>query len=130
MSDVRSSQYSKVLLSVRKVISVAALITLTGCASFIKAGSLNEVHERFNEQNYKETLILIRRAENLNELEPDLIAELTYIKARSLEALGHSREASALYDYLKSQHATSQYAWLAALRLDTAEGVDNQSSNY
>jgi hypothetical protein len=60
MSEVRSLQYRHKVLSIGKAILVAGLITLTGCAGFIKAGSLNKVYESFNGQNYQETLTLIR----------------------------------------------------------------------
>jgi len=101
----------------KKAVLIAAAIALTGCANFIKAGSINEVYESFDEQKYEQTLVLIRRTENLSDFDPDLRAELTYMKAQTLAALGDSREANALYGYLKSQHSATQYAWLAELHL-------------
>lgn len=122
MLKVLLHRHRNLRLSASKAVVILALITLAGCANLIKAGSINEVHASFQKQDYQNTLTLITRAEHLNELTPELVAELTYLKARSLEELGHSSEAIALYGYLKSQHTNSQYASLANLRLENTEG--------
>ena len=111
------------IMSATKVVVTASLITLAGCAGLIQTGSFDKVHESFNQKNYPETLTLIRQAEHLNELDPRHVAELTYVKARSLEELGRSDEANALFCFLKLQHVNSQYVALAQLQLENSKGI-------
>ena len=103
--------------SARNIVSIGALVVLTGCTSLLKTAALIDVHESFDEQNYTETLAHIRKAEYLSDLDPLLLAELIYIKARSFEAMGQEDESIALYSHLVSVYKSSQYSSLAKIRL-------------
>jgi len=122
--NIESHQYRNSFSRLRPIIFITTLLGLTGCANLIKAGSIDKVHRSFDNQQYQETLVLVRRAENLSELDSRIQAELTYIKARSFAELGNTDEANALYEYLRSQHTSSPYAWLAELHLNETGGPE------
>jgi hypothetical protein len=101
---------------------VATMLMLIGCAGVMQTGSLNDAYESYKAENYEEVLKKIRLAENLNEMTPELKAELTYLKAQTYEQMGRESPAVTLYQYLKEQHSGSQYGFLAAqnlIRIDT-----------
>ncbi len=102
----------------KTIFITGVLLALTACAGLIQTGTLNDVHKSYQDKNHDETLKLIRLAENINELSPELKAELTYLKALTYEEMGQHEQAKTLYQYLKEHHKASQYSYLAAKRLE------------
>lgn len=97
-----------------RLLGVLSLSLLaTGCAGTIQTASISEAYKKYEKQDYKETLMLISRAENAQEMHAEQKAEMTYLKARTYEALGETGLARTLYEYLREQHPESQYGYLA-----------------
>ncbi|MEL7538831.1 MAG: hypothetical protein AAFM91_17425 [Pseudomonadota bacterium] len=96
---------------------------LTGCAGVIQTGFTSEAYDHFSDGNYEEVLVSISNADSIHETTPELKAELVYLKARTYEAMGQFATARALYKYLVEQHSQSQYAYLAAGRLENGNGT-------
>ena len=103
-----------------KVITLIALsLLVSACASTMQIASISEAYKNFEKQDYKRTLQLINRAENSKDTTPEMKAELTYLKAQSYEHLGQQKAATTLFEYLVEEHGNSQYAYLAANKLNT-----------
>lgn len=103
-----------------KLVVFSSVLLITGCASTIQSASTTEAYKKYENHNYKRTLELIARAENTRSTTPEMEAELTYLKALTHEKLGQHDTAVTLYEYLKEQHADTQYGYLANKRLSTS----------
>ena len=101
----------------KKTIILSLVLLTTGCATVFQTGSISEAYKKYKAQNYEETLKLISQAENVKETRPETKAELTYLKAQTYEKMGQIEKAITLYEYLKEQHADSQYGYLANKKL-------------
>ena len=100
-----------------KAIISALLISLTACSSMVQKGSIDLAYSNFEDRDYEDTLKYISQAENSQATNPELKAELTYLKAQTYEKMGEYEKAKSLYEYLSEQHKKSQYGYLAAKRL-------------
>ncbi len=99
------------------VIIASLALLVTGCATLAQTGSIEKAYEQYEAQEYEATLELIIRAEHVKETNPETKAELTYLKAQTYEKMGQKEKAITLYEYLKEQHADSQYGYLANKKL-------------
>lgn len=97
---------------------ISLTMLVTGCASTIQSASVSEAYKKFEKKEYKHTMELINRAENSKHTPPEMKAELTYLKAQTYEKLGQKNVAKILYEYLVEEHGNSQYAYLAADKLN------------
>ena len=93
------------------------LFLIAGCANTIQTASIVEAYKEFDAEDYEETLELITLAENANPTTQEMKAELTYLKAQTYEKLGNRKKSSTLYEYLKEEHADSQYGYFAIQKL-------------
>jgi tetratricopeptide (TPR) repeat protein len=93
------------------------VVMVIGCAGVLQTGILNDAYASYDVENYEEALEKIRLAENLNRMTPELMAELTYLKAQTYEQMGRKNAAVTLYQYLNEQHSGSQYGYFAAKKL-------------
>lgn len=103
----------------KKTLIFSFVVLVTGCTSFAQTASIEKAYEQYETQDYEDTLELIIRAENVKETTSEMKAELTYLKAQTYEKLGQPEKAATLYEYLKDQHADSQYGYLAIKKLKT-----------
>ncbi len=101
----------------KKIMILALFITLAACSSMQQKGSISLAYSNFQDRDYEDTLMYISRAENVKDTNPELKAELTYLKAQTYEKMGEYEKAKSLYEYLNEQHANSQYGYLAKKRL-------------
>ncbi len=102
----------------KKFFIASLMLLVVGCAGLVQTGSLSGAYESYENKDYEETLKLIRLAENITEINPELKAELTYLKAQTYEEMGENETAETLYQFLKEHHNDSQYGHLAAKRLE------------
>lgn len=97
---------------------ILSTLLVTGCASAVQKGAIMNAYSSFEARNYENTIYNISMAENAQHVNPELKAELTYLKARTYEKMGEYEKANSLYTYLTEQHKSSQYGYLAKKRLD------------
>ncbi len=102
-----------------KVFVLVFIFLLSACAGLIQSTSISEAYKKYEAQEFEQTLELISRAENFKETTPEMKAELTYLKAQTLEGLGQQKIANTLYEYLVEEHKDSQYGYLASKKLNT-----------
>ena len=102
----------------KQIVIVSLVFLFVGCANTIQTASIVEAYKEFDAEDYEETLELITLAENAQAMTPEMRAKLTYLKAQSYEKLGDRSKASTLYEYLKEEHADSQYGYFASKRLE------------
>jgi len=95
-------------------------LTLVACAGTMQTASVLEAYKKYENQDYEQTLVLIKRAENAKETTKEMKAELTYLKAQTYENLGQIDLARTLYKYLSEQHSDSQYGYLASKKISDA----------
>ena len=106
-------------MTMKKVLLLTLTLFATACASTIQSASVSEAYKRFELQDFERTLELISRAENIRETNPEMKAELTYLKAQTYERLGRQETAKTLYEYLAEEHQDSQYGYFASEKLNT-----------
>ncbi|MBL4821784.1 MAG: hypothetical protein JKY98_12470 [Gammaproteobacteria bacterium] len=102
----------------KQIVIFSLVFLIVGCANTVQTASVAEAYKEFNAEDYEKALQLITQAENIKTTTPEMKAELTYLKAQSYEKLGYRRKATTLYEYLKEEHADSQYGYLAATALE------------
>ena len=102
----------------KQILIIGLVVLLAGCASTIQTASISKAYKNYEAQDYEEVLELISLAENAKETPAEMKAELTYLKAQTYEELGRLKKATTLYEYLKEQHASSQYGYLAIKKLE------------
>lgn len=102
----------------KKILLLALTLFITACASTIQSASVSEAYKKYELQEFQRTLELITQAENAKETNPEMKAELTYLKALTHESLGHQKIANTLYEYLVEEHKGSQYGYLASKKLN------------
>lgn len=96
---------------------VSLMILAAGCANVLQTESIDSAYKQYEKENYSKTLRLISQTGTYNRTTPELLAELTYLKAQTYERMGLHEDAVTLYRYLKDQHQNSQYGYLAAKHL-------------
>ena len=101
----------------KKAVLLSMVLSLTGCATVLRTGSISEAYKNYEAQKYEDTLRLIRQANSVEATGPETRAELTYLKAQTYEKMGQIEKATTLYEYLKEQRADSQYGYLAKQKL-------------
>lgn len=101
----------------KKILIICLVIFTTSCSSMVQKGAINLAYSNFEDRDYEDTLKYINQAENEKATNPELKAELTYLKAQTYEKMGKYAKAEILYKFLKEQHSKSQYGYLAAERL-------------
>jgi hypothetical protein len=97
---------------------LAVTLSLGACASLIQTASISEAYKHYESQQYERTLELITQAENAETVSAETKDELTYLKARTYEALDDDETANTLYQYLAKEHSNSQYGYMAAKKLN------------
>ena len=102
-----------------KILILVFITFLTACAGMLQSASISEAYNKYEAQEFEQTLELISRVENFKETTPEMKAELTYLKAQTHESLGHHKIADTLYEYLVEEHKDSQYGYLASKKLNT-----------
>jgi hypothetical protein len=103
----------------KKALFLALTLFITACASTIQSASVSEAYKKYELQEFERTLELITRAENAKETNPEMKAELTYLKAQAHAGLGQQKTANILYEYLVKEYKDSQYGYLARKKLNT-----------
>ena len=98
---------------------LAATLSLGACACLVQTASVSEAYKHYDLQDYDRTLELITRAENAGEPSTETRAGLTYLKAQTYEKLGQIDVAITLYEYLATEHSSSQYGYLAVKHLNS-----------
>ena len=93
------------------------VLALAACAGTMQTASVLEAYKKYDREDYQQTLVLIKRAENAKETSSEMKAELTYLKAQTYEKLGDPDKAETLYQYLSEQHGSSQYGYFATKKL-------------
>ncbi len=106
-------------MTIQKAILLALTLSLGACTSLIQSTSVTPAYKMYELQKFQRTLELITRAENVKETSPEMKAELTYLKAKAHESLGHQKIANTLYEYLAEEHKEAQYGYLANKKLKT-----------
>ena len=106
----------------KKLLISCSFILITGCANVLQTGSISDAYKRYEAEDYEKTLELITLARSINNTSPELIAELTFLKAKAYEKMGQLETAQTLFEYLKDQHINSQYGYLAAKSLEDDDG--------
>lgn len=86
---------------------------ITGCSGLIQTGSVSQAYESYQEQDYPRTLQLISLAQKVNDISPELNAELNYLKAQTYAQLGMVEKSDNLFRYLGEQHKNTEYGYLA-----------------
>jgi len=102
----------------KKIIILIMSIFIVGCSSMVQKGAISLAYSNFEGRDYEDTLRYISQAENERQPSVELKAELTYLKAQTYEKMGEYRKAKSLYEYLKNEHRSSQYGYLASQRLE------------
>ena len=102
----------------KQIVIFSFVFLIVGCANTMQTASIVKAYKEFDAEDYEETLELIVLAENAQATTPEMKAELTYLKAQSYEKLGDRKKATTLYEYLKEEHADSQYGYHATKRLE------------
>lgn len=97
---------------------ILSVLVISGCSSTVQKGAIISAYSSFEARNYESTIHHISVAENAQNVNPELKAELTYLKAQTYEKLGEYGKANSLYSYLAEQHKNSQYGYLAKQRLE------------
>ena len=106
----------------KKLFIPCSFILITGCANVLQTGSISDAYKKYETEDYEKTLQLITLARSINDISPELIAELTFLKAKTYEKMGQAETAETLLEYLKEQHNDSQYGYLAAKALGNNDG--------
>jgi len=102
----------------KKVIIAVISIFVIGCSATVQKGAISLAYSNYEARDYEDTLKYISQAENERQPSVELKAELTYLKAQTYERLGEYGKAKSLYEYLKNEHKSSQYGYLASQRLE------------
>ena len=126
----------------KKLIILLISIFTIGCSTIIKKDPMDLAYSNYKDKDYEDTLMYINKAEHelqthkknffptfevmmsINKeeqkLQPnnELKAELIYLKAQTYEKMGDYTKAKTLYEYLKNEHRSSQYGYLASQRLE------------
>lgn len=99
------------------ILAVSAL--LTGCGNMIKNGAMVEAQQALNSAAYADALESTDIAESFGDLSEEEMAKLHYLRAQALTGLGRQEEATATYQFIVDQHASSAYAELSRQKLDS-----------
>ena len=83
-------------------------------------GHLLWAQDSFAEGNYREAIASAENALTLDRATPEIDAEANYLKGRSLEALGETHEALALYRYVAETYPTTVHGYQATGRLEAS----------
>lgn len=102
----------------KKFAVIVLAVSIIGCSSQVQNGAIQLAYSNFNDRDYEDTLEYISQAEQAKQTNPELKAELTYLKAQTYEKMGEYQKAKSLYKYLSVEHKSSQYGYLALERLN------------
>lgn len=105
-------------MTIQKVFLITLMLLITACAGIMQTATISEAYKKYELQQFKQTLKLIIRAENVTNITPEMKAELTYLKAQTHEGLEQPQIAHQLYKYLIEHHKDSQYSYLASKKLN------------
>ncbi len=100
--------------------AIACGLLVVGCATTAASGHIIWAQESFAEGNYREAIANAENALSWGRSIPEIDAEANYLKARSLEALGETHEALALYRYVAERYPTTVHAYQATGRLEAS----------
>jgi len=101
----------------KKIAVIVLAVSIIGCSTQVQNGAIQLAYSNFNDRDYEDTLAYISQAEQARQTNPELKAELTYLKAQTYEKMGEYGKAKSLYKYLSVEHSSSQYGYLASERL-------------
>jgi len=101
----------------KTILLVLATVFITGCSGLIQTGSVTRAYESYAMKDYPRTLEMIALAQNVDNLNPELNAELLFLKAETYAQLGKTRESENLFRSLAKNHGTTEYGFLAHEKL-------------
>ena len=64
---------------------------------------------------------MISLAQKVNDMSPELSAELNYLKAQTYDKLGMAEKSDNLYRYLGEQHKDTEYGYLAYQKISNSK---------
>ena len=105
-----------------KLILISLVILSVGCASTTRENSISLIglaYANFQDGNYENTLLHIIQVEQGGKITDEQKAELIFLKAQTYDEMGQRMKAEGLYEYLKEEHSSSQYGYLASKLLES-----------
>lgn len=101
-----------------RILLLVLALAVSGCSQLIRMGSLSEAYEMQHKGQHGDVLELLSRAENASSsITDDARAEITLLKARSLQAMGERAQAEALLTYLVLELGHTAHGHLARVEL-------------
>ncbi|MEM7194652.1 MAG: hypothetical protein AAF402_06860 [Pseudomonadota bacterium] len=104
------------------IIAVAVLVT--GCSGLIQTGTVSRAYESFSEKDYTTALEMISLAQKVQQMTPELEAELSFLKGRTYAALGEDEKSEEIFRALVATHQNTEHGYLASERLAQAAQDD------
>jgi ABC-type oligopeptide transport system substrate-binding subunit len=102
----------------RKILILCCMLFISACSSTLQTASISKAYKTYKTNQFEQTLKHISTAENSRKATSEQKAEFTYLNAQAYEGLGKNKIAVTLYEYLKEQHTSSQYGYLASKKLE------------
>jgi hypothetical protein len=100
-----------------------ALALITGCAT-AQRGAMNRAYSGIENKEYEFSLKRLSEAESYVEPEPELKAQISYLKGICYEGLYKNLEAKGIYKFIINTFPNSQYSYMARERLNSIETND------
>jgi outer membrane protein assembly factor BamD (BamD/ComL family) len=96
------------------------IISIMGCATAQK-GALSRAYSSIDKGKYESALKRLSEAEKYVEPTPQMMAEITYLRAICYEGLAKSEDAIGTLKYLIDKFPDSSYAYQAKEKLHKLE---------
>jgi hypothetical protein len=99
---------------------IFALVLITGCAT-AQRGAMSRAYSGIENKEYEFALKRLYEAESYVEPEPELKAQISYLKGICYEGLLKNLEAKGIYKFIINKFPHSQYSYMARERLNSIE---------
>jgi hypothetical protein len=96
---------------------IVSMFALTSCSSVVETTSGSTTNEALDRRSFEGEADMISHIEAVSEQNAEDIAELAYIKAQTLSAIGEIDDARVLYTFLVDEHRTTEFGYLALVWL-------------
>lgn len=107
--------------AVYSAVAIVIFASIFGCAGTAQRGAMLRAHSGIGEKDYEFSLKRLSDAERYVAPEPELQAEISYLKGLCFEGLYKSPEAKAMYKFVTDKFPDSQYSYLARERLSSMD---------
>ena len=102
----------------KKIFLFLLIVSLAACGT-VQTGAVSRAYEKYESKDYERALELISFAQKVDDLPPELNAELTYLKAQTFEQMGMKEKSDNLLLHLAEQYRNTEYGSLVNKKLNS-----------